>query len=82
MKILLTRAQQVSPLGDTPLFMQPVIWIPISGTLPEVLGRAQAEDDEFPSDYATKGLESLAKLKDKTAIVASKGSQSGFSMRL
>jgi FxsC-like protein len=56
-----------NPLGDTPLFIQPVIWVPMTGALPEILGRLQPEDDAFPSDYATKGLESLAKLKDKTA---------------
>jgi FxsC-like protein len=56
-----------NPNGPFPLFLQPVIWVPVSGTLPQVLGAIQPEDDEFPLEYSTKGLESLAKLKDKTA---------------
>jgi FxsC-like protein len=54
--------------APTPLFIQPVIWVPlITADLPQPLGRIQPEDDAFPADYAKRGLESLAKRRDKTA---------------
>jgi hypothetical protein len=53
---------------QTPLVIQPVIWIPLSVSgLPPALRMLQADDDAFPKTYATQGLESLAKQRDKTA---------------
>jgi len=54
--------------GVAPRFIIPVIWVPIvASTLPLLLGLIQQADDAFPEDYASKGLESLAKRRDKTA---------------
>jgi FxsC-like protein len=59
--------QRTNP-GVPPHFIQPVIWVPIlASTLPQRLGMIQPSDDAYSEDYVSKGLESLAKRRDKTA---------------
>jgi FxsC-like protein len=54
--------------GVTPHYIQPVIWVPVmTSALPSRIGIVQPADDGYPQDYATRGLESLAKRRDKTA---------------
>jgi FxsC-like protein len=71
LQVFLERVAEFKRLNkDTrpPLFIQPVIWVPLlTAEVPEPLGRIQPEDEKFPADYAKRGLESLAKRRDKTA---------------
>jgi FxsC-like protein len=73
LQVFLERAEtfrKANP-GVARIFVQPVIWVPImASTLPSRLGIVQPADDAFPDDYASKGLESLAKRRDKTAYQA------------
>jgi FxsC-like protein len=71
-QVFLERVKNVKtgpPALPVPLFILPVIWVPIlaTETIPAPLARLQLEDDAFPKDYADRGLESLAKRRDKTA---------------
>jgi len=60
--------ERKNPGVRAPLFIQPVIWVPpVVANLPQVIAERQPEDDAFPNGYAAKGLESLAKQRDKTA---------------
>ena len=59
--------QRTNP-GIKPHFIQPVIWAPVlAPALPRGLGIIQPSDDAYSEDYSFKGLESLAKRRDKTA---------------
>lgn len=70
LQIFLERVERFKaehPQEKVPLFIQPVMWVSVDAkTLPKRIGRIQPEDNAFPTEYAARGLETLAKRKDKT----------------
>jgi FxsC-like protein len=71
LQVFLERVEQfrtANPGSEGPVFIQPVIWLPVlTAALPERLGILQSEDEAYPREYADKGLMSIAQTRNKTA---------------
>jgi FxsC-like protein len=64
----IAKLQNLNPGAQLPLLLLPVIWVPVQpAALPGVLSHTVLENDTLPGEYAARGLESLAKQRDKTA---------------